>query len=126
MKFLLQYLFVGAAGALGAMTRLGVSQFVGRFGFTFPVATLFINISGSLFLGWFLAFASGRLGISDYARLAIATGFVGAYTTFSTFMVESDGLLRDANFWRAALYLLGSLFLGLLAARTGFLLGRHP
>ncbi len=123
---LLQFFFVGAAGALGAMARLGVSQFFSRFGFTFPVATFLINISGSLFLGWFFAFAANRLDISDYLRLAIATGFVGAYTTFSTFMVESDGMLRDGAFWRASIYIIGSLVLGLLAARVGLVLGLNP
>ena len=77
------------------------------------------------FLGWFLAMADRRL-LGEHGnlwRLAIGTGFVGAYTTFSTVMVESDKLLRDGEWLRAITYLSASLFVGLLVVRLGFLLG---
>ena len=90
----------------------------------FPFATLLINISGSLFLGWFAAVFRDRVPpMSDATYLAIATGFVGAYTTFSTYMLESDKMIRDSEWLRSAAYLLGSLILGLMAVRGGFLLG---
>ncbi|HMB95028.1 MAG TPA: CrcB family protein, partial [Tepidisphaeraceae bacterium] len=85
MNTLIQYLAVGLAGFLGAMARFAVARVCGRaFATQFPVGTMVINLSGALFLGWFLTFVGARANISDTMRLAIATGFVGAYTTFST------------------------------------------
>jgi CrcB protein len=124
MKFLLQYLSVAGAGALGAVSRLFVGSVCGMlFGKNFPVGTFVINISGSLFLGWFLAFAQQRANISDTVRLAIPVGFVGAYTTFSTFMAESNSLLSIGENAKAITYLIGSLVIGLLAVRFGLWLG---
>src|SRR5688500_274608 len=95
MNVLIQYLSVAGAGALGAVARLFVGSVCGKmFGNNFPVGTFVINISGSLLLGWFLAFAQHRTGISDTIKLAIAVGFVGAYTTFATFMAESNSLME--------------------------------
>ncbi len=118
-----QYLLVGVAGALGAMTRLGISQLFART--AFPIGTLLINITGSFLLGWFLTYAGARLGISDHVRIAIAVGFIGAYTTFSTFTYESMRMIEDGTFGRALLYIGSSLLLGLLAVSVGILVGRH-
>jgi CrcB protein len=124
VKTLIQYLAVAGGGALGAVARLFVATVCGRlFGAGFPIGTFVINISGSLFLGWFLTVAGNRLVISDTARLAIAVGFVGAYTTFSTFMYESNSLWEGGSEIRAGLNLLGSLAVGLLAVRMGIWLG---
>jgi fluoride exporter len=124
MKLLIQYLSVAGAGALGAVARLFVGSICGAiFGDKFPVGTFVINISGSLLLGWFLAFAQQRTGISDTIRLAIAVGFVGAYTTFSTFMAESNSLMEIGATARAITYLVGSLAIGLIAVRFGLWLG---
>ena len=77
MKLLAQYLAVGAAGSLGAMLRLAVSTFCGQwFGTAFPIGTLVINLSGSLFLGWFLTLIGERYVVSDTTRMAVAVGFV--------------------------------------------------
>ncbi|HEX4144847.1 MAG TPA: fluoride efflux transporter CrcB [Pirellulales bacterium] len=120
MKLLEQYLAVGAAGSLGAMLRLAVSTFCGRwFGTAFPVGTLVINLSGSLFLGWFLTLIGQRYVVSDTLRMAVAVGFVGAYTTFSTFAYESNSLLEDGAGLKAGANLVGSVVLGLLAVRLG-------
>src|SRR5256885_17183960 len=124
MKVLIQYFSVAGAGALGAAFRLFIGSLCGAmFGSSFPVGTFVINISGSLFLGWFLAFAQYRVEISDNLRLAIAVGFVGAYTTFSTFMAESNSLLQIGANVKAIAYLIGSLVLGLIAVRFGLWLG---
>src|SRR4051794_35216551 len=96
MKALVEYLAVAGAGAIGAVARLALGRVCGRvFPTASPVGTLVINVTGSLFLGWFATIARDRMIISDTTRLAIAVGFVGAYTTFSTFMYESSGLLED-------------------------------
>jgi len=119
-KALWEYGGVALAGALGAMTRLFVARLFPWQ--VFPVGTLLINVTGSLFLGWFMTLFSGR--ISPVMQLAIATGFVGAYTTFSTYMYETDKMLRGGDSIRALAYLLGSLILGLIAVRAGVILGQ--
>jgi fluoride exporter len=121
MKMLVQYGAVAGAGALGAVLRMFVGAVCGRlFGTTFPVGTLVINLSGSLFLGWFIATVRGRgVAVSDTVYAAVAVGFVGAYTTFSTFMYESNALLENGSGIKATVNLLGSLVLGLLAVKAG-------
>ena len=124
MNTMIQYLAVGIAGFFGAVARLLVARFFGRtFPTQFPIGTMVINISGSFFLGWFLAFVGGRFIVSDTFRLAIAVGFVGAYTTFSTYMFESDKLFADGAGIMAMVNLIGSVVLGLVAVRLGIWLG---
>jgi len=123
---LTQYLLVAAAGALGAMLRLFVAASAGRFfGNAFPIGTLIINITGSFLLGWFMAICARPGQISDTTRLAIAVGFVGSYTTFSTFVYESNMLLDEGLHLRAILNLVVSLLVGLLAVRFGLGLGHR-
>jgi CrcB protein len=125
MKTLLLYLAVASAGAIGSAFRLFVASVALRlFGTAFPAGTFIINITGSCFLGWFLKVASRTTSISEAARLAIAVGFVGAYTTFSTFMYESNALIEDGLQMRAMVNLFGSLIVGLLAVRLGIWLAR--
>jgi len=126
MKVLLQQaLAIGAAGFVGALARWGVGALFGRwFAGRFPLGTFVINISGSFLLGWFLTYAMGHR-VSDTMRLAIGTGFVGAYTTFSTYMWESSLLMSEGAGLEAASNLIGSLVAGLLAVRLGVLLARR-
>jgi len=126
MKLLMQYLSVAGAGAVGAVFRFFVARVCAAFfGAGFPTGTFVINISGSLFLGWFLTFAASRIGISDTLRLGIAVGFVGAYTTFSTFMYESNALLQSGSSLKAMGNLIGSVVVGLIAVRFGIWLGER-
>ena len=125
MKALWNCLAIGGAGFFGALARYGVSVVVGRWfaATSFPIATLLINVSGSLFLGWFYTFILARYPQAETLRLAIATGFVGAYTTFSTYMYESDQLLAKGASLQAGIYLLGSIVLGLAGVWIGVRLG---
>lgn len=124
MKVLvMRYFAVGVAGFVGAITRVLVATLFGRLNIRFPLGTMFINISGSLFLGWFLTYVGTRQ-VSDTTRLAIGAGFVGAYTTFSTFMYESSRLTDEGAGMEAIINLLGSLILGILAVRLGMMLAR--
>jgi fluoride exporter len=124
MKVLFEYLAVGVVGSLGAMLRLLVATACGRiFGSDFPVGTLVINVSGCVLLGWFMTIIGDRLIVSDTVRLAVAVGFVGSYTTFSTFAYESNTLLQDGAVLKAGLNLVGSVLLGLLGVRFGIWLG---
>jgi CrcB protein len=126
MRFVWQYLAVGIAGAAGAIARVAVGQFFQFFfsGVRFPVATMFINVGGSLFLGWFYTVASERVQISDMTRIAIGAGFVGAYTTFSTLMYDSAKLAEEGQWIETTLNIFLSLLLGLLAVRAGMMLAR--
>ena len=119
MNILLQYLSVAGAGALGAVARLLLGSALSPASKSFPLATFVINITGTFALGYFLTFAAQRSHISETTRLAIAVGFLGAYTTFSTFMAETDSLFQNNFPFKALLYLFSSLALGLLAFRAG-------
>jgi CrcB protein len=101
------------------------------FGTSFPWGTFIINISGSLFLGWFTTVLADRLIGTESSwltpnnlRLMIAVGFTGAYTTFSTFEYETHGLLRDGDGLKGMTYLFASVFLGLVAVRVGISLAK--
>jgi CrcB protein len=118
-----RYFAIGAAGFVGSIARFAVANLFGRLNFRFPIGTLFINVTGSLFLGWFLTYISSR-NVSDTTRLAIAVGFVGGYTTFSTFMYESNKLADDGAGFQAILNLVGSLILGIIGVRLGMMLAR--
>jgi CrcB protein len=126
VKLLFQFLAIGAGGFVGALLRYVVSFLLHRWiDVRFPIGTFVINISGSFILGWFLTTAVGRYPVSDTTRLAVAVGFIGAYTTFSTLMYDSV-LLSDGGARIAAMVnLFGSVALGLLAVRLGILVGRH-
>ncbi|AWN22298.1 fluoride efflux transporter CrcB [Deinococcus irradiatisoli] len=116
-------IWVALGGAAGALTRYGLGGWLTllteRSGWaTFPLATLLINVSGSFLLGVVLAFASRGIGPPEL-RLALGVGFLGAYTTFSTFSVDLDNLLTRGEGGKALLYLLGNVGLGLAAALAG-------
>jgi len=123
-QLLVRVLAIGLAGSAGAIARYLVAIFFGWLtNIRFPLGTLVINISGSLFLGWFLAHIAVR-PVSDTTRLAIGVGFVGAYTTFSTYMFESNKLIDDGAGIEAMVNLFGSLILGIAAVRLGMWLAR--
>jgi fluoride exporter len=118
--FLIPYVAIGTAASLGAILRYVVGTVCGRFfGTGFPVGTFIINISASMFLGWFLASIQGRMVVSDTVRLAVAVGFVGTYSTFSTFAYESSALLEGGSGIKALVYMIGSLVGGVVAVRIG-------
>lgn len=120
-----KYLVVGLGGFLGANARFWLATWAAeRFGATFPWGTLIINVSGSFLIGLILTYLSARVGLSVNYRLLLATGFLGAYTTFSTFTFESLTLLRDGSYLIGFANLLGSLALGLMAVFGGYLVGR--
>jgi fluoride exporter len=119
----LNYVAIGAGGIIGAIARWVITvASQATFNTDFPVGTMFINVSGSLFLGWFMTVAGTTLKISDEMRLAIGVGFVGAYTTFSTFCYESTKLLQSGAFYQFAFNVIGSVLLGLIAVRVGMLI----
>jgi CrcB protein len=117
-------LLVGIGGFIGSVARYLVGGwFAARFGVAFPYGTFVINVTGSFVIGFFLAFTQQRIGVSPYWRLFFAVGFVGGYTTFSTFEYESISLLRNGEMLLAAIYMIGSLIIGAIAVIGGIALG---
>jgi CrcB protein len=119
------YVAVALGGVVGCCARYGVTQAVQVFyGRNFPLATLIINVTGCLAMG-FLFFATlERVSVSPSMRVAILTGVLGGFTTFSTFAMEALLLAEDGETGYAVLYVLLSLFLGLGAALLGAYLAR--
>jgi CrcB protein len=110
---------VALGGALGAVARYGVGAAVG--GRSFPWATLVINVAGSFALGVVLAGAATRW--PPAVASAATVGFLGAFTTFSTFSFEATQLLRDGRPAAAGTYVAISVVLGLLASAGGYAVG---
>ena len=111
---------ISLGAILGANARFVVGREIGeRFQHLFPLGTFVINCTGSFVLGFYLTLASARPGARPATRLFIATGFVGAYTTFSTYSDETANLLRADVYSTAFAYAAGSLVLGLVVAWLG-------
>ena len=120
-----QILVVGVGGFFGANARFLVASWAAeRLGPTFPYGTLLINVTGSFVIGLFLTIVTERVVAPPGLRLFFATGFLGAYTTFSTFTYESLALIQAGAYRAAALNLAGSLALGMLGVAFGVLVGR--
>jgi CrcB protein len=120
-----RYLLISIGAVLGANARYLVGLWaVDRFGAGFPYGTLLVNVTGSFVLGFLIAALEGRLPVPSDLRFLIGVGFLGAYTTFSSFAVESLILLRDGNMWTALLNVFGNNLAGLGAALLGFMLAR--
>ena len=121
-----RFLVVAAGGAAGAVARYGVTLFVATFWKRdFPLATLLINVSGSFILGFFATMAAERAAIDPMWRLLIATGFIGAYTTFSTFEYETERLAASGALAWGIVNILTSVIAGFIAVRLGVILARH-
>jgi len=122
----MRYLLVGTGGFLGAIARYAVGVWCETFWRRdFPLATFLVNITGCFILGLFLTLAAERLPIDPRLRLFVATGFVGAYTTFSTFEYETQRLTTTGAFGWALVNVLASVAIGFLAVRLGVQLGRR-
>ncbi len=118
-------LAIALGGAIGGVARYSVSLALPTRPGHFPWDTFLINVSGSFVLGLLVILLAERFPPSRYARPFIGTGIIGAYTTFSTFGVETDLLIRDGHLGIAAAYALGTLAGGLIAAWVGVVVGRE-
>jgi CrcB protein len=119
-----KYLMVGIGGFIGANARFIIGTWAAqKWGASFPYGTFIINVTGCFILGLF-ATLTMRFPWHDNWRLLISIGFVGAYTTFSTFEYESLQLVSEGSLMRAGLNIFGSVILGFLAAFLGVVAAR--
>ncbi|HVZ13372.1 MAG TPA: fluoride efflux transporter CrcB [Bauldia sp.] len=124
---MLQVLLVFVGGGIGSIVRHGFNVGIGRlWPNDFPAATLIINVLGSFTMGvvvaWFAFRSTG--GLSQHARLFLTTGFLGGFTTFSTFSLDAATLIERDAYLTAAGYVVGSVGLGLLGLFVGLWLVR--
>jgi CrcB protein len=115
-----KYLFIASGGALGSIARYWVgSTIAGRTGIKFPYGTLVVNLTACLILGFSMTYFGKRTDLSPALRYLVPIGFVGAYSTFSSYEWETLSTLRSGAFVLAAVYSVGSLILGLVAVWGG-------
>jgi fluoride exporter len=120
-----RYLFIAIGGALGSVARFWVGTTVaGRLGTRFPFGTLVVNISACLLIGMSIEVLSRHANLNPSWRYLIPIGFIGAYSTFSTFEWEIFTNLNNGAFWIAILYVTISLVSGLIAVALGVSLVR--
>lgn len=114
------YLIIGAGGFIGAIARYIIGAWIGqKWGRSFPLGTFVINVSGSFFIGLLMTLLTEKLMANPQWRLLLVVGFLGAYTTFSTFEYETGGLLKDGEWVLAAMNVILSVFLGFAALKIG-------
>jgi CrcB protein len=119
-----KYLFIAVGGALGSIARYWVGSTIAeRMGVRFPYGTLVVNISACLVIGFTLTYMGRRADLNPAWRYLLPLGFIGAYSTFSTFEWETLSTMRSGAFFLATLYAGGSLILGLAATWCGAMLG---
>lgn len=120
MEGVLKILSVAVGGALGAVARylINISPAANLFE-KFPFPTFLINISGSFLIGFLMILFADKMQVSENVRMAIIVGFLGAFTTFSTFEMEIYGLVRERYFTTAFIYLILSVGVGFIGVIAG-------
>ena len=115
-----KYLLIAFGGALGSMARYWVgSAIANKMGTKFPYGTFVINITACMIIGFSLTVLAKRADLNPAWRFLVPVGFIGAYSTFSTYEWETLSTIRTGAFLLAALYAVSSLILGLAAVCAG-------
>ena len=125
LESLQRCMVIGAGGFVGAVTRYLLAVWIGqKWGRTFPLGTFVINVTGSFLIGFLMALLMERFAAPPFWRLLLVVGFLGAYTTFSTFEYETGGLLRNGEVVLAALNVILSVLAGFGALKLGEILAK--
>lgn len=123
---MIQTIAIASGGAVGALMRFWVSNWTYQlFGRNFPYGTLMVNIIGSLLMGFLFVWLTERAAVSAEWRGVILVGFLGAFTTFSTFSMETFNLIQGGELGKALLNILLSIVLCLVATWMGVIAGRQ-
>lgn len=118
-------ILVGLAGLVGTLGRYALSGFIARrFGETFPTGTLVVNIAGCFLAGFLFYLLQERFLVNETMRAVVMIGFLGGFTTFSSFGLQTFTLLKDGELWFAAVNVVGSNLLGLLMVWAGYSVAR--
>lgn len=118
-------LLISIGAMLGANARYWISDWVAqRWGTTFPYGTFLVNITGSLLIGLFISLTTERFIVDPRWRFLFVVGFLGAYTTFSTYTLECLTLFERGQWLLGLFNVLGSVVVGFIAVGTGMFLGR--
>jgi len=116
----MKYLLVVVGGGIGSLARyLAGTAIMTRFGGRFPLGTLAINVTGSFLIGLLMTYFTERLAPSTNWRPLLVVGFLGGYTTFSSFEWETYSAVRDGGLWLGLLNIAGSVVLGYTAVWLG-------
>jgi len=116
----MNYLIIGVGGFVGAIARYVLALWIGqRWGRSFPLGTFVINISGSFLIGLLMTLMAERFTENTQWRLLLVVGFLGAYTTFSTFEYETGALVNDGEWLYAGLNVILSVGAGFVALKLG-------
>lgn len=122
----MDFLWVGIGGFLGANARYGMTRLVAdRLGATYPWGTFLINLIGAFLIGIILTIVTERTVADPVWRQVVVIGFLGGYTTFSSYTFEAIALAQRGDWGAAVLYVLGSNVLGLIACAAGIGLARN-
>lgn len=122
---MLNILIIGLGGFFGAISRYVLGSWVAlRWGRDLPVGTFVVNVSGCFLIGFAMSLLVERMIISPHWRLFLIIGFLGAYTTFSTFEYETGSLLKDGEILYAVLNMVLSVVVGFIALKLGDVLGK--
>jgi fluoride exporter len=120
-----KYLTVGVGGFIGSIARFWLAAYVGqRMGTRFPYGTFLINASGSFLIGMVMTILTERTHLSPAYRYLIPIGFIGGYTTFSTFEYETLRAIQDGQFTIGLLNIALSVLVGFLMVWTGAMVGK--
>jgi len=123
---LIRYLLVLAGGGVGALTRyVAASAIMTRFGGKFPLGTLVINVSGSFLIGLLMTLLTERFSLDPRWRLLLVVGFLGGYTTYSSFEWETFTAAREGALWTGMVNVVLSVVLGYIAVWLGAMLARR-
>lgn len=124
MSFTLLF-FIGLAGFFGAIARYLIAGSIARWlGLAFPIGTLAVNCLGSLCMGFLSRFLLEHMIVNEVIRIAVLVGFLGAFTTFSTFSYETVSLIQQGDLYNAALNIIGSTVLCILFCLVGLQLAK--
>ena len=122
---MMNVLVIGVGGFVGAVARYGIAVWIGRrWGKSFPLGTFVVNVSGSFLIGLLMTLMAERFTENPQWRLLLVVGFLGAYTTFSTFEYETGALLKDSEWLFAGLNVVLSVIVGFVALKLGEMMAK--